>query len=211
MKHILNFNSSYYETSIEKTTDPLHKLLYSGIECQFFKHSSSALPLNFTNVTLIPTTPKECTWKWIQDGANTWKGAFNITLHQTQEQSLNCTDQNKDLKSINYPEEDVMMALTCWLPSPSLSKKERMLQKVKRRQSMKDPEQKVGTKPGVTFAAPFILRKTFDSTRRQLHPNAIVLDRNTSIAILSASVSLMLFVFVFVVGYRFFRRKKDKR
>jgi len=192
---------------VGKTIDPLNKLLQSGIECQFFKHSPSSRPLNFTNVTLIPTAPKECTWKWIQDGENNWDGAFNITLHQTQEPSLNLSYQNKGLKSV---EEDVMMALTCWLPSPS-SPKQILLQKIRRKQLMKDGEQKVATKPGVTFAAPFILRKTFDSTKRQLNPNAIILDRNTSISILAAAVSLMLFVFVFVVGYRCFRRKQDKR
>ena len=133
MKHILKDNSSYFVKTLVKK-DPLQKLLESGIECQFFKHSQ-APTLNFTNVTLIPSTRKECTWKWIQDGANTWDGGFNITLHHSQEPSLNFSDQNKGL--VNNTEQDVMMALTCWLPSPS-SAKDRMLQKIRRKKLIKD-------------------------------------------------------------------------
>jgi len=211
MRHILKVNSSYFGASVEKTVDPLQKLLESGIECQFFKHSTSALTLNFTNVTLLPSTLNECTWKWIQDGANPWDGAFNITLHQSHEPSLNFSDQNLGLKSVqNSTEQDVMMALTCWLPSPASLAESPLMQKI-RRKTMKNGEQNVSTKHGVTFAVPFILRKPFESKRIQLHPYAIVLDRNTSIAILVAVVSLVLLVSVAVVVYLFFKRKHAKR
>jgi hypothetical protein len=209
MKHILKHNSSYFGTSVEKTIDPVQKLLESGIDCQFFNHSKS-VPSIFKNVTLIPTTPNQCTWKWIQDGAKNWDGAFNISLHQTQEPSPNVSDQNKGLKSGNGPEQDVMMALTCWLPSPSSLAENPLLQKI-RRKSMKDGEQRVATKPGVTFAAPFILRKPFESNIRQLNPRDVVFDRNTLIATLSVIVSLILCIFVIVLGYRCIQRKRDKR
>ena len=198
----------------------MQDLLQKEIECQFFKPSPSALPLNFSNVTLIPTSPKECTWKWIQDGVNSWDGAFNISLHQTPEPSLNMSDRNQGLKSVNSTEQDVMMALTCWLPS---SREEdagdntankgysQLMQKVLRRQSMTGDEQNVATLPGVTFAAPFILRKSLETNRTQLHPSVTVIHLNTSIAIVAAMVSLALFVVVVVIGYRCYKRRYDKR
>ena len=218
MKHILKGNSSFFR-SITDTKDPLQKLLESGIECQFFEHSPSSLELNFTNVTLKSSTDNECTWIWIQDGANAWDGQFNITLHETQDpQEVNDSDR-KQLQSIYGPGQDVMMALTCWLPSSSKGKyssagANTLMQKIQiiGRKSMKEGKLQVATKLGVTFAAPFILRKYTNLTKKQIHPaGTVIVDPNTTIAILAVTISFVLFVVVVVVAYRLFKRSKDKR
>ena len=204
MKHILKGSSKFYYTSV-KTIDPLQeyytRLLERGIECQFFKHSPSMLSFNFTNVTLRPSTNKECTWTWIQDGENTWDGAFNIKLQQTQETSVD-DSHHKDLLPVSNSDQDVIMAITCWIPSPS-SRHYRWLQKM-RRISVNHEKDNVAEKLGVTFAIPFILRNNSLMTSKLIHSGEIILDYKTSVIILS--ITALLFLLLVIAGYLFVKR-----
>ena len=195
MDYVLTVNSSYLRNfgRNNEFIQSESEILKNSIKCQFFQKSNpESIHLTFDNVTLTPSNSEQCTWEWIKDQTNEWGGAFNVTMHKTNQQNINVSEV---IHPSSIFEDNITLALTCatcFSEQCILSPIDHILGKLR--------------EPAVTFAIPFILKN-----RTIVGGNTHNTTRNPVIIVAFVTVSFLLLVAIIIGGNQYIKRKTDKR